>query len=98
LGKGLFYLWNREEVVALIGNDADMVCHFYGIEAEGNVPVDPQQEFTGRNILYRPWRVEETAARFSHTEEEVVQRMNEATRILFAAREKRPRPFKDDKV
>jgi hypothetical protein len=98
LGEGAFYLWSKEEVVALSGNDAEMVCHFYGIEAEGNVPVDPQQEFTGRNILYRPWRVEETAARFSRTEEEVVQRMNEATRILFAAREKRPRPFKDDKV
>ena len=50
--EGAFYLWRAGEVDALLGTDAELVRRHFGIERDGNAPHDPQQEFTGKNILY----------------------------------------------
>src|SRR5436309_9560219 len=50
--EGAFYLWRADEVDALLGDDAAIVKMRHGIESGGNAPQDPQQEFTGKNILY----------------------------------------------
>ena len=44
-------------VDALLGEDATIVRGRFGIEAGGNAPSDPQQEFTGKNLLYI-WRID----------------------------------------
>ena len=50
--EGAFYLWRADEVDALLGDDAAVVKLRFGIEPDGNAPQDPQQEFTGKNLLY----------------------------------------------
>ena len=50
--EGAFYLWRADEVDALLGDDAAIVKRRFGIEPSGNAPSDPQQEFTGKNLLY----------------------------------------------
>ena len=50
--EGAFYLWRADEVDALLGDDARSSKPRFGIEPDGNAPQDPQQEFTGKNLLY----------------------------------------------
>ena len=50
--EGAFYLWRADEIDALLGEDAPVVKLRFGIEPTGNAPHDPQQEFTGKNLLY----------------------------------------------
>src|SRR5437867_2046738 len=59
--EGAFYLWTDEEIGELLGDDADLFRRRYGIEAGGNAPADPQQEFTGRNLLYTAQSIADVA-------------------------------------
>src|SRR3954469_1941196 len=59
--EGAFYLWTAAEVDALLGDKARVVKARFGIEANGNAPQDPQQEFTGKNLLYVARSIDELA-------------------------------------
>src|SRR6187401_3573205 len=59
--EGAFYLWTAREVDELLGEDAALVRARFGIEPHGNAPSDPQQEFTGKNILYASRSLKELA-------------------------------------
>ena len=67
-------------------------------EASSGRSQDPQGEFAGKNILYRAHSIEEVSKRFKLSEKEVEQKLAETRRKLFAARARRPRPHRDDKV
>src|SRR5206468_513361 len=47
--EGAFYLWRAAELTELLGADEPVVRLRFGVEHDGNAPVDPQQEFTGKN-------------------------------------------------
>jgi len=95
-GEGAFYVWTRNEVMTLLGADGSFVCDHFGVEEEGNAPSDPQQEFIGQNILYRA-RPGQAAGTASATTGDDL-RLSEGKKKLLAARGKRPRPPRDDKV
>ena len=98
-GEGAFYIWTRAEIEAVAGQPAsEWFCHRFGVEAEGNVRNDPQQEFTGKNILYQAHSFEETARQFSRPVEEVEAAILQAAHGLLKARGARVRPHLDDKV
>jgi uncharacterized protein YyaL (SSP411 family) len=96
--EGAFYLWTSAETDARLGDDAALVKQRFGIEPDGNAPADPQQEFTGKNLLYIARTVRELAAEFLMAEAEVAEILNRARLTLFRARLDRPRPHLDDKV
>jgi uncharacterized protein YyaL (SSP411 family) len=96
--EGAFYLWGADEVVRLCGDDAELVCRAYGIEAAGNAPADPQGEFVGKNILFLPRTLDELAVGTSDSTDEIRSKLERARMTLFAARLERPRPLLDDKV
>ena len=96
--EGAFYLWTTTEVESLLGEDAPLVCRRFGIEQGGNAPVDPQQEFVGKNLLYVARSVEELAKEFGKSADAVVEILGRARMTMFEARLKRPRPHLDDKV
>ena len=53
VSEGAFYIWPQGEVETLLGEaDARVVALRFGLEPGGNAPFDPQQEFTGKNLLY----------------------------------------------
>jgi len=81
-GEGSFYLWRKAEIENVLGEDSPLFCKHFGVEAEGNVEVDPQGEFRGRNILFQ---ADAGAA------------PNGVAKLL-AVREKRPRPHLDNKI
>jgi uncharacterized protein YyaL (SSP411 family) len=96
--EGAFYLWTAAELDALLGADADIVKARFGVQRDGNAPVDPQQEFTGKNLLFVARSVEEIAASSGRSMTDVADALNRARLVMFAARLERPRPHLDDKV
>jgi uncharacterized protein len=96
--EGAFYLWRADEVDALLGDVAPIVKCRFGIEADGNAPLDPQQEFVGRNLLYVARSADDLARDFSRSADDIVRVLDKARLDMFAARIARPRPHLDDKV
>ncbi len=96
--EGAYYLWRDDELDALLGDDARVVKLRFGIEPDGNAPHDPQQEFTGKNLLYVARTVDDIAKETTKSNEDVVSILNRARLRMFEARLKRPRPHRDDKV
>ncbi len=84
--EGAFYLWTHAELDAALGGEAAAFRARYGILKNGNAPVDPHEEFTGKNIPFDedPGAMSEARAR-------------KARAVLLALRAKRPRPDRDDK-
>src|SRR5690606_12634329 len=48
--EGKYYVWQLEEVKALLGDDAAIYCDYYNISAEGNW-LEGNDSEKGRNIL-----------------------------------------------
>ena len=97
-GEGAFYVWTKKEIDDALEGDARLFSEYFGVEGAGNAPVDPQHEFTGRNILYRRSTVDSTASRFGISGEEMLSRLTAAKRKIFTLRAERPRPLRDDKI
>ena len=97
-GEGAFYVWTAKEINQSAGKDAELFSYVYGVEQSGNVPVDPQHEFTGRNILYVAQSVDEAAAHFGRDRVEIRSALEASLRTLREARKTRPRPRLDDKI
>ncbi len=90
--EGLFYVWTPEEVKAVLGDAAgDRFCAFYGVTEAGNFE-------GGKNILHIESPLKAFAERTGADAEALAGFLDEGRRALFAAREKRVHPFKDDKV
>ena len=60
--------------------DARIVSQRFGIEPGGNAPFDPQQEFTGKNLLYTAATFEDIAVRAGRPVDEVVDVVARARR------------------
>jgi uncharacterized protein YyaL (SSP411 family) len=96
--EGAFYLWDEQEIRALLGEDAEIVVQRFGIRPGGNAPEDPHGEFTGKNVLYVASSPEEIAGRLGRAAADVIAALHKTRMTLFEARLKRPRPHLDDKV
>ena len=96
--EGAFYLWRADEVDALLGADAPIVKLRYGIEPTGNAPQDPQQEFTGKNLLYVARSIDDIAKETGKSPDEVVEVLHDTRLKMFKERLGRPRPQRDDKI
>jgi uncharacterized protein YyaL (SSP411 family) len=97
--EGASYTWTKAEIDRLLEPEAARIFNFvYGVETDGNVEQDPHGEFVGENILYEAHDVEEASGRFGLSSPEVASNLERSRRLLLAAREKRPKPYLDDKI
>jgi uncharacterized protein YyaL (SSP411 family) len=96
--EGAFYIWRDDEIVELLGEDAPIFRARYGVLPGGNAPFDPQEEFTGKNLLYTARPLETIASEAGTPLADVVASLRRSRAVLFAARNQRPRPHLDDKV
>ncbi len=96
--EGAYYLWRADEVDALLGDEAQVVTLRFGIEPAGNAPQDPQQEFTGKNLLFVARSIDEIAGQTGRSPAEVVEILNRTRLRMFQERLGRPRPQRDDKI
>ena len=89
--EGLFYTWTPDEIEAVLGEERGATFgRVYDVSDVGN--------FEGRNILNLPKTLEQCAAILSREPDELAAELAESREKLFAAREKRVRPGRDDKV
>ncbi len=97
--EGLFYLWTADELARVLGaEDARVFARAYGILPEGNFRDEASGLRSGRNIPHLPRPLAETARELELAPEALAARLEAMRRALFAAREAREHPFKDDKV
>ncbi len=95
--EGKFYLWTADELRRALGEqDADLIARAFGVKADGNFtnPHTPPRT----NILHRSGTTAELARELGIEEPEAVRRLEAARLKLFAMREQRVRPHKDDKI
>jgi hypothetical protein len=90
--EGRFFAWAPEELEAALGADSAAVfARAYGVREGGNFE-------HGRSVLHRAVPDEAVAQLEGKTVEEVRRILGEARGKLFAAREKRVKPFRDEKI
>ena len=89
--EGKFFVWSLAEVESLLGKeDAALFAAFYNVTREGN--------FEGENILNIKQDLSEFAAQEKLPSDELQAVLLKGRQILFAAREKRVKPARDEKV
>ena len=96
--EGTFYLWSLSEFEKLFPPaDVEWLRVLLSVRPEGNFGA-LSGEAPGANILYLHEDFPEAAARLEMPEPELRRRWGDARRLLFDARQRRPRPHRDDKV
>ena len=93
--EGAFYVWTPSEIEEILGDDrepldAELFCERYGVTESGN--------FEGKNVLTLSASVDSLEGEYDLTAREVRDRLSTAKRRVFEARERRPRPRRDEKV
>lgn len=89
--EGKFYVWTPQEVIETLGEErAERFCAIYDVTTKGN--------FEGRSILHLTRPLHEWAEQLSIPETQLREELAEERARLFADRENRVRPGKDDKV
>jgi uncharacterized protein YyaL (SSP411 family) len=89
--EGKFYVWTPEELAAALEPDeARHAARFWDVTERGN--------FEGKNILHVARPPEAVADEFGLSPEELWDRMTGIRAKLFAVREERVRPGRDEKI
>ncbi|MGD9904013.1 MAG: thioredoxin domain-containing protein [Vicinamibacterales bacterium] len=96
--EGAFYVWTRDDLVAVLGPDAPAWERRFGVRPGGNVPVDPHGEFGAANLFYTARSIADVAADVGMAPAAVGEALARARQRLFEARARRPRPGRDEKV
>jgi len=96
--EGKFYVWTESELRRVLGSDADLFIKAYGIEKGGNFEDEASGQQSDSNILHRTAALSQIAAASKLAVPDVAKRLEAARQKLFAVREKRVHPHKDDKV
>lgn len=92
--EGKFYLWSVTELKALLDKDEfSLLLKLFDIQEGGNFEVE-----RGLNILALRSSLEDAASVYGIPEKEIRERLSGIRTKLFAEREKRVRPYKDDKI
>jgi len=97
--EGKFYFWTEDEIRGLLGpSEAELVMKVFQVDKAGNFVEQLTAERTGHNILHIKKPAHELAPSLGISEESLRHRLSAARLSLFSARDKRVRPYKDDKI
>ena len=89
--EGKFFVWSQAEINEVLGaEDGAIFSRIYDVTESGN--------FEGKNILHPVITIEQAAKLFNKDRDDVEACMADAKRKLFGAREKRVKPFRDEKI
>ncbi|MDE1725401.1 MAG: thioredoxin domain-containing protein [Thaumarchaeota archaeon] len=88
--EGKFYVWKKHEIQEILGKDSEIFCLYYDVTDGGN--------FEGNTILYNSINLSNVAFHFGKTESEIEQIIKQSREKLYAVRNKRVRPGRDDKI
>jgi uncharacterized protein YyaL (SSP411 family) len=89
--EGKFFVWTLQEILDALGDQEGTVfCAYYNVTEAGN--------FEGSNILNITSSIEDTAAKHKVSVEELRAIISRGRQTLFALREDRIKPGRDEKV
>ena len=89
--EGKFFVWTPEQADAVLDPELAAIAErYFDISIEGN--------FEDANILHRTIELADAARMFKIPEDEMASRIGEVRAKLFAAREQRVKPGRDEKV
>jgi len=89
--EGKFFVWSPAEIKAILGNEAgNRFCLAYDVSELGN--------WEGHSILWLKRPLAESAAELGLSEADFKAELTESKAKLFAEREERVKPGRDDKV
>jgi uncharacterized protein len=88
--EGKYYVWSKNEIQEILGNNSDIFCLFYDVTDGGN--------FEGKTILCNNLSLSSVAFKFGKTEDEVRKILEESVQKLLQLRSKRIPPGLDDKI
>jgi len=88
--EGKFFVWDKSEIEAILGEEAGLFCEFYGVTEAGN--------WEEKNILWRPFTYDAFAVDHNIKVEELKNRLNSSAEKLLARRSQRIWPGLDDKI
>lgn len=89
--EGLFYLWTREEIKAILPEYGDLVSDYYGVDNQGLWE-------KGKSILLRPSPDHAFASRQHLSAEELRQLIKMTSSVMLKARDERIKPGLDNKM
>ena len=90
--EGKFYVWKRDQIKELLGKEKGIVfCAFYGVTSQGNFE-------GGLNVLNVASSLEKVSELHGISIPELERELEEGRKRLFAEREKRIRPGRDEKI
>ena len=89
--EGKFYVWEKQELDNLLGNDSEIYCDYYQVSQQGNWEHK-------QNILFRKENSISIAEKFKIPETELIEKIDILNKIVLIAREKRIRPGLDNKI
>jgi hypothetical protein len=97
--EGKFYAWSVADVrSALDADDAELFIRTFNLKPSGNFLDQGTRQSTGTNIPHMSRPLSEIAAETGITLEQLDNRLEAIRQTLYAARERRIHPHKDDKV
>jgi len=89
--EGKFFIWSRDEIMQIVGEEiGEIFCRIYDVSEYGN--------FEGRNILHPTITLEQSSKYFKREVKEIEEFVEKARTKLFQEREKRVKPFRDEKI
>jgi len=89
--EGKFFVWSRQEIIDALGNaDGKLFCDYFNVTEVGN--------FEGKNILHVTAPQEEAASRHDVSLAHVESVIAAGREKLFALREQRIKPNRDEKI
>jgi len=89
--EGKFFVWTPEEIAEILGeNDTRIFSFYYDVTEHGN--------FEEKNILNVRGSLETSAQQLQISEDELKEILERSRKLLFEEREKRIKPFRDEKV
>ncbi|MDX2175435.1 MAG: thioredoxin domain-containing protein [Candidatus Sumerlaeia bacterium] len=90
--EGKFFAWSAAELREALGDDdAEFAARAYGVTAAGNFE-------HGTSVLFRNYGIEDLAKQTGTTPEAAAARVEAVRAKLFAVREQRVKPLRDEKV
>jgi uncharacterized protein YyaL (SSP411 family) len=97
--EGKFYVWTREELDRVLGVDrGELYARAYGIEKDGNWVDEAHGTRPGTNIPYLDRDPARLAEDLKGDPIAVALELEDCRKALEEARERRPRPHRDDKI
>ncbi len=88
--EGKYYVWKKNEIEQILGQDSEVFCLYYDVVYGGN--------FEGHTILYNTLNSSTVAFQCGKTEDEVKEIIRRSKQKLYQERLKRVAPGRDDKI